>query len=305
METLAYLHNACAYEEPETAELKWTIDSLLLKQMSNQTGLLLLHLLVPAAILMVAGHASALQVGDRGPSVTTLQDRLRAAGFFSRSSTGIYSTITESAVRQFQASRGLTVDGIAGPATQRALRGQSYSSSSGSYYQTVSYGGLRLGSTGPDVTALQQQLRNLGYGISVDGIFGPSTDSAVRQFQASNGLVADGIVGSATRNALYNGVNASYPTPIYSPNPSDGSSGYIPPSGGTNTGSVRKRYVVVVPASGSATLSQVRLVVPGAVYSDSNLGKYVWAGAFDERSYAEARASLLRANKLDAQVRYF
>ena len=302
METFAYLHTACVYEEPDAVELTLKVDRLNLKLLSSQAGLLLLQLLVPAAILLVAGHASALQVGDRGASVTNLQDQLRSAGYFNRRSTGIYASITADAVRRFQASRGLTVDGIAGPATQRALRDQSLSVSGG-IYRPISYGGgLRLGSRGAEVSALQQQLSDLGYYVSVDGIFGPATDRAVRSFQASNGLSADGIVGSATRNALAsgvsdNGVNVSFPQPTY---PTYSSGGDTPA-----VSSTRKRYVVVVPAKGSRTLSQVRAVVPSAVYTASNLGKYVQAGAFDQRGFAEARATLLRANKLDAQVRYF
>jgi peptidoglycan hydrolase-like protein with peptidoglycan-binding domain len=305
METFAYLHTACVYEEPEAAALTLNVDRLNLKLWSSQAGLLLLQLLVPAAILLVAGHASALQVGDRGASVTNLQDQLRSAGYFNRSSTGIYASITADAVRRFQASRGLTVDGIAGPATQRALRAQSLSVSEGNY-RPISYGsGLRLGSRGAEVSALQQQLSNLGYYVSVDGVFGPATDQAVRSFQASNRLSADGIVGSATRNALYsgvndNGTNVSFPQPTYPTYPTYSSGGDT-----AAVSSTRRRYVVVVPARGNRTLSQVRAVVPSAVYAASNLGKYVQAGAFDQRGFAEARATLLRANKLDAQVRYF
>jgi chitosanase len=55
---------------------------------------------------------------------------------------------------------------------------------------------------GDDVTALQQALVNAGIPATVDGIFGPSTDAAVKQFQTQRGLTADGIVGPATRSAL-------------------------------------------------------------------------------------------------------
>ena len=307
METFAYLHTACAYDDPETDKLTLNVEQLNVKQLSSQASLLMLQLLVPVAILAVAGHASALQVGDRGPSVTTLQDRLRAAGYFDRSSTGIYSSITEASVRRFQASRGLAVDGIAGPTTQRALRNQTASSGSGNYYQTISYsGGLQLGSRGSAVSALQQRLRNLGYDVTVDGVFGPATDRAVRNFQGSNGLVADGIVGSATQNTLESGVNAGNPYPPVDPGRPSGVNGaYYPPVSNRPVAGVNNRFVVVVPASNSSTLLQVRRFEPNAVYTSSNLGRYVWAGAFAEKGIAEARATLLRANNLDAQVRYF
>lgn len=62
---------------------------------------------------------------------------------------------------------------------------------------------LKRGSTGSDVRTMQQKLKNWGYySGSVDGIFGSGTESAVKLFQRTNGLTADGIVGSATAAAL-------------------------------------------------------------------------------------------------------
>jgi immune inhibitor A len=63
---------------------------------------------------------------------------------------------------------------------------------------------LRKGSKGPAVRRLQQSLINLGFNPGpVDGDFGPKTDQAVRAYQASRGLVADGIVGPLTWAALH------------------------------------------------------------------------------------------------------
>jgi peptidoglycan hydrolase-like protein with peptidoglycan-binding domain/GH24 family phage-related lysozyme (muramidase) len=52
--------------------------------------------------------------------------------------------------------------------------------------------------TGADVRSLQEALRRTGAAITADGIFGPATDRAVRQFQQARGLVVDGIVGPRT-----------------------------------------------------------------------------------------------------------
>lgn len=62
---------------------------------------------------------------------------------------------------------------------------------------------LKQGSSGPDVTALQQKLKALGFDPNgVDGNFGPGTTKAVIAFQQSKGLQADGIAGPATLAAL-------------------------------------------------------------------------------------------------------
>lgn len=62
---------------------------------------------------------------------------------------------------------------------------------------------LRRGSTGPEVTALQQRLTELGFDPNgIDGHFGPGTEAAVKAFQQAHGLAADGIVGPITRAAL-------------------------------------------------------------------------------------------------------
>jgi len=55
---------------------------------------------------------------------------------------------------------------------------------------------------GPDVKALQEALMEHDVKVAIDGIFGPGTDYAVRGFQRSAGLIADGKVGKATRAAL-------------------------------------------------------------------------------------------------------
>lgn len=62
---------------------------------------------------------------------------------------------------------------------------------------------LRVGSSGEEVTTLQTKLKRWGYYTgSIDGKFGTQTKRAVVYFQQKNGLVADGIVGPATANAL-------------------------------------------------------------------------------------------------------
>jgi putative chitinase len=69
---------------------------------------------------------------------------------------------------------------------------------------------LKQGSSGPDVQALQQKLKDLGFDPKgVDGGFGPGTRDAVMAFQQSKGLQADGIAGPATLAALQSASSGS------------------------------------------------------------------------------------------------
>jgi peptidoglycan hydrolase-like protein with peptidoglycan-binding domain len=62
---------------------------------------------------------------------------------------------------------------------------------------------LKRGSSGPEVKDLQEKLKELGFDPNgVDGNFGPGTESAVRAFQNSKGLDADGKAGPNTIAAI-------------------------------------------------------------------------------------------------------
>ena len=83
----------------------------------------------------------------------------------------------------------------------------------------------RKGDRGEGVKEIQGKLMSYGhYDGSVDGIFGPQTETAVKKFQKANGLVSDGIVGKATIRVLLGGssnltvADAATPvTPVVSP----------------------------------------------------------------------------------------
>jgi peptidoglycan hydrolase-like protein with peptidoglycan-binding domain len=61
---------------------------------------------------------------------------------------------------------------------------------------------VRQGDQHHPVETLQYLLRARGRNLTVDGIFGPATDAAVRAFQQQRGLAVDGVVGPATWSAL-------------------------------------------------------------------------------------------------------
>ena len=84
-----------------------------------------------------------------------------------------------------QFNRGLIVDGIFGERTENA------------------YILVRKGAEGNITYLIQAMLVCHSFEIDVDGIFGPATESAVRNFQSRNGLSEDGIVGKNTFNKLF------------------------------------------------------------------------------------------------------
>jgi peptidoglycan hydrolase-like protein with peptidoglycan-binding domain len=61
---------------------------------------------------------------------------------------------------------------------------------------------VKRGSQGHPVPALQYLLRARGHPVTVDGIFGPKTEAAVRGFQTADQITVDGIVGPQTWGAL-------------------------------------------------------------------------------------------------------
>ena len=61
---------------------------------------------------------------------------------------------------------------------------------------------VKRGASGFRVTAIQHLLRQHGYSLTVDGAFGPTTQSRVISFQHAKGLAADGVVGPKTWSAL-------------------------------------------------------------------------------------------------------
>jgi len=66
------------------------------------------------------------------------------------------------------------------------------------------YKALRYGSTGQDVTEVQQALVDRGYlGVAPTGYYGWMTQSAVTNYQKDSGLTADGIAGNQTQTALF------------------------------------------------------------------------------------------------------
>jgi peptidoglycan hydrolase-like protein with peptidoglycan-binding domain len=126
-----------------------------------------------------------------GPAGSTDSGRPRARSPID----GRYGPLTEQAVRRFQATHGLTVDGVAGPVTLAALTSPT----------PVLYPGAGLGQQGgsTSVRTLQRTLGHLGFSPGpVDGRYGQQTLRAVERFQRAHRLEPNGVVGIRTGRAL-------------------------------------------------------------------------------------------------------
>ena len=154
-------------------------------------------------------ESSSWRVGSSGDKVRQIQQIVGV------SADGVFGPKTESAVRQWQSNLKLNADGVWGPATEEATSNLFAFLANLPIVQEVNPDNeflqalneatkqvLRLGSTGDSVKIVQAGLNGKYSPLVADGVFGSATDRAVRGFQSSRGLSADGIVGPQTWSAL-------------------------------------------------------------------------------------------------------
>ena len=123
-----------------------------------------------------------LQLGDKGDNVKYLQYGLHILCCSPNGFDGEFGNGTLTAVKKFQSKYGLVNDGIVGDVTWNTLKNE--------------------------IATIQAQLNKKGCSVgTVDGIAGPATYNAVISFQNKNGLTADGQVGTATWDILFDTVS--------------------------------------------------------------------------------------------------
>lgn len=226
MENLVYIHLASTYEE--TGASKPLAHPKLLavspqgnwKKFSRKACLSLLSITFGISCLGISTQAmaSVLKQGTKGPEVAQLQQQLQQLGYFNGRATGNFGPLTKAAVVRFQQARGLKADGVAGQNTLDALYDRSATASASAsnsaseqkesfpIVSTSRRPTLKIGARGSDVRTLQQLLANANlYNGNINGIFDPTTNTAVKEFQRSSGLLVDGVVGKKTWSALADG----------------------------------------------------------------------------------------------------
>lgn len=161
-----------------------------------------------------------LQRGDTGNDVRELQYYLNFIGTFNNqiqpvAIDGIFGMATEQSVLDFQRYYGLPETGVVNVVTWNAMQ-RTYldllDSLPASTFDDVTllYPGyvLRIGARGEAVTALQTYLNRISDTyptipkLTIDGVFGSATESAVRAYQELFDIPKTGVVGSVTWNSI-------------------------------------------------------------------------------------------------------
>ncbi len=139
-----------------------------------------------------------LRLGSSGAAVAEVRARLAYLGLCTVDTGDSFDEELDRAVRTFQQERGISVDGIVGPATYRNLDEARWQLGD----RVLSYSPGHLVS-GDDVAELQRRLNQLGFNAGrIDGIFGRDTDHALRDFQRGVGVPSDGTCGPDTFKAF-------------------------------------------------------------------------------------------------------
>ena len=141
-----------------------------------------------------------LRLGDSDEAVAVVRSVLNKVGCIGNDSTEslIVDEHLSTGIRFFQQTHGLKADGIIGPQTWARLLEAQWNLGERELLFTP-----EALMRGRDVTALQRRLSDLGFNCGrVDGIFGPRTDIALREFQENLGLDVDGVCGAKTVSAF-------------------------------------------------------------------------------------------------------
>ena len=184
------------------------------------------------ALLMNAQYRE-LTTGDEGDDVKRLQDSLQKLGYYQGKLSGNYLEGTTSAIQAFQENNGLSGTGTADVKTQQLLFSASALSKDAPQATSPVDPGSDLGDTndvviaadgdadgatqdaeytkklnrgakGEQVKLVQQRLTDLGYFDGpISGNYMNQTVAAVKEFQAKNGLTADGVTGEDTWAVLF------------------------------------------------------------------------------------------------------
>ena len=137
------------------------------------------------------------KLGDRSDAIGLFANTLNRLGFLTEPSDVFDEKLTQG-IKAFQQARGLTATGVINEITARVLEEARFKLGDRilSFNQAIVM-------RGDDVSNLQARLIQMGFNCGkVDGIYGANTEVAVKEFQKSVGILADGKCGPVTLIAL-------------------------------------------------------------------------------------------------------
>lgn len=138
--------------------------------------------------------------GQGGAAVEDIQQRLQSLGYPvapDEAEAALFGPTTVEAVRSFRSQHGLPAGDAVDDEAWIELVDETYRLGDRTLYLRLPY------FRGADVSHLQMTLNVLGFSCGeVDGLYGPHTEAAVREFQANMGILADGIAFQDTFDAI-------------------------------------------------------------------------------------------------------
>ena len=224
-----------------------------------------LVLVLCMGLLGTFASAAVVKKGSSGTEVRQVQYNLNVLGFNCGAVDGVCGNNTVAQIKKYQKSRGLEVDGMAGPATQSKLK--------------------------TEVKEIQNLLKKHGcYSDTVDGIAGPNTIAGVKKFQDNKGIKpANGVVNSETLTALKKPVSNPSTLKIGSGNYKPGTlmqgSSYSISGNITSNYKITSVTVGVYNSNGKAT-AQVKTVKPNATsYNINKVDNNIKFGSLSAGTY--------------------
>ncbi|MBU9721748.1 MULTISPECIES: peptidoglycan-binding protein [Bacillaceae] len=146
--------------------------------------------------------SSNYRSGQSGAHVVELKVKLTTLGFgnFPSNPSGVYGSVTERVVSEFQSYYGLAVNGIADEVTLNSI-------------EELLSPPYRIGDSGQHIVKLKQDLTRLGFGnfpSNPSSLYGSVTSRVVREFQAYYGLTEDGVAGKQTLSKINEVLSSIY-----------------------------------------------------------------------------------------------
>lgn len=206
---------------------------------------LLAAFLLPAARGEAALGGRWLERGDRGEDVRDLQRALRRLGY-EIGVDGQFGPGTERVVRRYERTERIAIDGevsegqgkgMVRRVAQRSGGRDGDGDESPRRAEQTAFGTrtLERGDRGPGIVRLQDVLSALGHRVGVDGIFGPATQSSVRDYEREEDIRIDGKVSAGQARGMERRLEQRGPVaepPVQpAPAPADDASRWFPIAG--------------------------------------------------------------------------